>query len=463
MAEKKASTMVEDARSRGDTEQKTATSISDKAQKEAKSVQLKESDKPNRHRAHGSGLSGEAAYVEGADNNPSSYIKPISTKKNDGRFNNKLTTFNQELLDDAQQAINRLSINSGIRQKSANVLPSFTSDLNGDDVATYQQPSLRSGNLQYHKIGAIAVNLSGLGESPIFETLKQKFNVKIKNRNTYFTFILEKNSGRIQKNIYLDNINDPTQQKIIEHFILANYSNFEAIPNELHLENDKIKSSHNNKDRILAEYVEHKWQMLTDSKVMSVDELHKVASVKGKIQGESYKSIITTLSEYHEKESNTNCLPIEKLRVLAQLRNQIDGYLLGHPDSERNDGLKQLQTQVNTRYKHASALIQDSHTINADSSFSRLYDSLSNANLKRSKHIYIDINGHFVTEGKNNLQGKNRLTSGKEVIERVKNAVEKEYGAPIANKVFSQFANNEFAENGEGIDVSGLKKNSQSY
>lgn len=458
MAEKKASTMVEDARSRGDTEQKTATSISDKAQKEAKSVQLKESDKPNRHRAHGSGLSGEAAYVEGADDNPSSYIKPISTKKNDGRFNNKLTTFNQELLDDAQQAINRLSINAGIRQKSANVLPSFTSDLNGDDVATYQQPSLRSGNLQYHKIGAIAVNLSGLGESPIFETLKQKFNVKIKNRNTYFTFILEKNSGRIQKNIYLDNINDPTQQKIIEHFILANYSNFEAMPNELHLENDKIKSSHNNKDRILAEYVEHKWQMLTDSKVMSVDELHKVASVKGKIQGESYKSIITTLSEYHEKESNTNCLPIEKLRVLAQLRNQIDGYLLGHPDSERNDGLKQLQTQVNTRYKHASALIQDSHTINADSSFSRLYDSLSNANLKRSKHIYIDINGHFVTEGKNNLQGKNRLTSGKEVIERVKNAVEKEYGAPIANKVFSQFANNEFAENGEGIDVSGLKK-----
>lgn len=161
--------MVEDARSRGDTEQKTATSISDKAQKEAKSVQLKESDKPNRHRAHGSGLSGEAAYVEGADDNPSSYIKPISTKKNDGRFNNKLTTFNQELLDDAQQAINRLSINAGIRQKSANVLPSFTSDLNGDDVATYQQPSLRSGNLQYHKIGAIAVNLSGLGESPILK------------------------------------------------------------------------------------------------------------------------------------------------------------------------------------------------------------------------------------------------------------------------------------------------------
>nr|MBO8919390.1 hypothetical protein [Proteus mirabilis] len=102
------------------------------------------------------------------------------------------------------------------------------------------------------------------------------------------------------------------------------------------------------------------------------------------------------------------------------MRNQIDSYLLGHPDSERNDGLKQLQTQVNTRYKHASALIQDSHTINADSSFSRLYDSLSNANLKRSKHIYIDINGHFVTEGKKQSARENRLTSGKEVIERVK-------------------------------------------
>lgn len=457
-AEKKASTVVEDASSRGDTEKKTATSISDKAQKEAKSVQLNENDKPNRHGAHGSGLSGEAAYVEGADNNPSSYIKPISTKKNDGRFNDKLAEINQELLDDAQQAINRLSINAGIRQKSVNVLPSSTSNLNGYDVAIYQQPSLRSGNLQYHKIGAIAVNLSGLGESPIFETLKKKFNIEINNKNNYFSFVLKKNKISIQKNIYLDNINDPIQQKIIEHFILANYSNFEAIPNELHLENDEIKSSHNNKDRILAQYVGHKWQMLTDSRVMSVDELHKIASVKGKIQGESYKSIITTLSEYHEKESNTNCLPIEKLQVLAQLRNQIDGYLLKHPDSERNDGLKQLQTQVNTRYKHASALIQDSHTINADSSFSRLYDPLSNANLKRSKHIYIDINGHFVTKGKNNLQGQNKLISGKEAIERVKNAVEKEYGAPIANKVFSQFSNNQFAENGDGIDVSGLKK-----
>ncbi len=50
MAEKKASTMVEDARSRGDTEQKTATSISDKAQKKLNLFNWKESDKPNRHR-----------------------------------------------------------------------------------------------------------------------------------------------------------------------------------------------------------------------------------------------------------------------------------------------------------------------------------------------------------------------------------------------------------------------------
>lgn len=458
IAEKKASTMVEEARLRGDTEKKTATNISDKAQKEAKSVQLKESDKPNRHGAHGSGLSGEAAYVEGADNNPSSYIKPISTKKNDDRFNDKLTEINQELLNDAQQAINRLSINAGIRQKSANALPSSTSNLNGHDVASYQQPSLRSGNLQYHKIGAIAVNLSGLAERPIFETLKQKFNINIDNHDKHFTFILTKNRMRIQKNIYLDNINDPTKQKIIEHFILANYSSFEAIPNELHLENDEIKSSHNNKDRILAEYVGHKWHMLTDSIIMSVDELHKVASVKGKIQGESYKAIVTTLNDYHKKESNPNDLPIEKLQMLDQLRNQIDGYLLGHPDSERNDGLKQLQTQVNTRYKHAAALIQDSHTINADSSFSHLYDLLLNANLKRSKYIYIDINGHFVTKGKDNLQGQDRLISGKKAIDRVKDAVEKEYGALIANKVFSQFTNDELAENGGGIDVSGVKK-----
>ena len=459
IAEKKASTMVEEARLRGDTEKKTATNISDKAQKEAKSVQLKESDKPNRHGAHGSGLSGEAAYVEGADNTPSSYIKPISTKKNDDRFNDKLTEINQELLDDAQQAINRLSINAGIRQKSANALPSSISNLNGHGVArSYQQPSLRSDNLQYHKIGAIAVNLSGLAERPIFETLKQKFNINIDNHDKHFTFILTKNGMRIQKNIYLDNINDPTKQKIIEHFILANYSSFEAIPNELHLENDEIKSSHNNKDRILAEYVSHKWQMLTDSIVMSVDELHRVASVKGKIQGESYKALVTTLNDYHKKESNPNDLPIEKLQMLDQLRNQIDGYLLGHPDSERNDGLKQLQTQVNTRYKHAAALILDSHTINADNSFSHLYDRLLNANLKTNKHIYLDENGNFVTKGKNNLQNQDKLISGKNAIASIKRLVEKEYGSEITNQVFNQFTENEFARNGHGIDLSGLKK-----
>lgn len=457
IATDKAFTAYRNAELRGHAEAEIANNKANKAQSDAKSIQQKNEDKPNRHGASGSGLSEKEAYVEDADE-IHSHIDNTSINQGDGRFSDKLTEDELSLLNDAQQAVNRLSINAGIRQKSVPPLSSFTSSLNEHRVDIYQQPSLRSGDLQYHKIGAIAVNLSGLGERPIFETIKQKFNIEIKNKNNSITFIFKKHSGSIQKYIYLDNINDPTQQKIMEHFILVNYSNFEAMPNELHLENDKIKSSNKNKDRILAEYVGNKWQMLTDSTVMSVDELQKVASVKGKIQGESYKAIITALTEYHKKESSANHSPIERLQVLVQLRTQIEGYLLGHPDSERNAGLKQLQVQVDIRYKHASALIQDSQRIHTDSLFSRLYDQISNANLKRSKHIYVNADGNFVTKGKDNLQGQDTLTSGKKSIELVKATVEKEYGTTVANNVFNQFAANELAENGHGIDVTGLKK-----
>nr|MBO8919395.1 hypothetical protein [Proteus mirabilis] len=36
--------------------------------------------------------------------------------------------------------------------------------------------------------------------------------------------------------------------------------------------------------------------------------------------------------------------------------------------------------------------------------------------------------------------------------------VKKEYGSEITNQVFNQFTENEFAQNGHGIDLSGLKK-----
>lgn len=456
-AEKKALTAVTEAELRGNAETESANNKAFQAQKEAKSVKQEEGDKPNRRGSSGSGLSGKGVNVEGAGE-VLSHIDNTPITQGDGRFSKGLTDDELELLDDAQQAVNRLSINAGIRQKSGNTLPSPTPNYNGQDLAINQVPSLNSGNLQRHEIGAIAVNLAGLGEKPSFDAIQTKFNIEIHKRNKRFVLVLKKYSKKIKKNIYLDDINDPTQQKIIEHFILANYAKFELMPDELHLTNDTIKSSHNKKDRILAEYVGNKWQMLSDSLVMSVDELRKVAGVKGKIQGESYESVIKALTEYHKKESSANYSPIERLQALVQLRTQIAGYQLGHPNSERNDGLKQLQVQVDTRYKHASALIQDSHYIHADSSFSRLYDQLSNANLKRSKHIYVDANGNFVTKGKDNLQGQDTLISGKNAIGLVKSTVEKEYGADVANRVFSQFADNELAENGRGIDVTGLKK-----
>lgn len=120
--------------------------------------------------------------------------------------------------------------------------------------------------------------------------------------------------------------------------------------------------------------------------------------------------------------------------------------------------MQQLRDQVDIRYKHASILLSNSQQVDSNNTFSHLYELFSNANLKINKHIYLDENGNFVTKGKNNLQNQDKLISGKNAITSIKRLVEKEYGSEITNQVFNQFTENEFARNGHGIDLSGLKK-----
>ncbi|MBF4237123.1 hypothetical protein, partial [Vibrio anguillarum] len=83
---------------------------------------------------------------------------------------------------------------------------------------------------------------------------------------------------------------------------------------------------------------------------------------------------------------------------------------------------------------------------------------LDNANLKESKHLYLDGNGDFVTKGKGNLANIDQLGGSDAVLEKVKAAVSHEYGQAVADTIFAGLSANDLAKDGKGIDIAGLNK-----
>ncbi|MBF4274392.1 MARTX multifunctional-autoprocessing repeats-in-toxin holotoxin RtxA, partial [Vibrio anguillarum] len=80
------------------------------------------------------------------------------------------------------------------------------------------------------------------------------------------------------------------------------------------------------------------------------------------------------------------------------------------------------------------------------------------ANLKESKHLYLDGNGDFVTKGKGNLANIDQLGGSDAVLEKVKAAVSHEYGQVVADTIFAGLSANDLAKDGKGIDIAGLNK-----
>ncbi|OEC32420.1 MARTX multifunctional-autoprocessing repeats-in-toxin holotoxin RtxA [Vibrio cholerae] len=260
------------------------------------------------------------------------------------------------------------------------------------------------------------------------------------------------------KTIILEDPEDAAQHKAIERFILANFDNFEQMPDELFLVDNKVISHHEGRTHVLAQKVDGAWQYNATVELMSVTELLDAANVTGKIRGESYQQVIDALTDYHASITEHADYESESVEKLLNLRKKIEGYVLGHPDSGRVEAMNSLLNQVNTRLGEVSLLSVAEQTIQAQDSFSRLYDQLEAANLKESKHLYLDQNGDFVTKGKGNLANIDLLGSREAVLEKVKLTVSNEYGQTVADTIFAGLSAKDLAKDGKGIDIAGLNK-----
>ncbi|EKF9993571.1 MARTX multifunctional-autoprocessing repeats-in-toxin holotoxin RtxA [Vibrio cholerae] len=260
------------------------------------------------------------------------------------------------------------------------------------------------------------------------------------------------------KTIILEDPEDAAQHKAIERFILANFDNFEQMPDELFLVDNKVISHHEGRTHVLAQKVDGAWQYNATVELMSVTELLDAANVTGKIRGESYQQVIDALTDYHASITEHADYEPESVEKLLNLRKKIEGYVLGHPDSGRVEAMNSLLNQVNTRLDEVSLLSVAEQTIQAQDSFSRLYDQLEAANLKESKHLYLDQNGDFVTKSKGNLANIDLLGSREAVLEKVKLTVSNEYGQTVADTIFAGLSAKDLAKDGKGIDIAGLNK-----
>ncbi|EJL6305599.1 MARTX multifunctional-autoprocessing repeats-in-toxin holotoxin RtxA [Vibrio cholerae] len=334
-----------------------------------------------------------------------------------------------------------------------------------DALSAAQQAELLAINPKGYKADSLVeldVKLSAidsmLRDALPFYSLRTERNLLVQEGDEGFKVRAWPGSDGKSKTIVLDNPEDATQQKTIERFILANFQNFEQMPDELFLVDNKVISHDKGITHILAQKVDGAWLYNAKVDLMSVTELLDAANVTGKIRGESYQQVIDALSEYHSSVTELSDYEQESIEKLLSLRKKIEGYVLGHPDSGRIAAMNSLLNQVNTRLEEVSILAVSEPNIKAQDSFSRLYDQLETANLKGTKHLYLDKNGEFVTKGKGHLANIDLLGSREAVLEKVKLIVSNEYGQTVADTIFAGLSAKDLAKDGKGIDIAGLKK-----
>ncbi len=334
-----------------------------------------------------------------------------------------------------------------------------------DALSAAQQAELLAINPKGYKADSLVeldVKLSAidsmLRDALPFYSLRTERNLLVQEGDEGFKVRAWPGSDGKSKTIVLDNPEDATQQKTIERFILANFQNFEQMPDELFLVDNKVISHDKGITHVLAQKVDGAWLYNAKVDLMSVTELLDAANVTGKIRGESYQQVIDALSEYHSSVTEFSDYEQESIEKLLSLRKKIEGYVLGHPDSGRIAAMNSLLNQVNTRLEEVSVLAVSEPNIKAQDSFSRLYDQLETANLKGTKHLYLDQNGEFVTKGKGHLANIDLLGSREAVLEKVKLTVSNEYGQTVADTIFAGLSAKDLAKDGKGIDIAGLKK-----
>ncbi|NDK97239.1 MARTX multifunctional-autoprocessing repeats-in-toxin holotoxin RtxA, partial [Photorhabdus laumondii subsp. laumondii] len=418
-AKDNANIAYQNAENRGQRDIAAAENKAAQTQADAKGAKLS-NDKPVRSGASGSGLSGEKAYESTGAGETGSHIDPESMPEAGNRYYQGLTEEELRALASAKQAVSRLQINAGIRAKNTGVsLIPRSVETQSDSI---MGSPLHETRELIRKVPIISgVNLEELGESE-----KKELNV----------VVLEK---IVDVDQWFDNGNDNTR-----------------LPDELYFIEDRIVFNHQRNTKILTENVDSAWKPLP--KLMSVSEFQEAASVVGKIRGDNYKKVIDALESYHNIQQGRKDYILNVVRKLSDLRQQVEGYLLGHPDSGRVPAMRALLSQIDTCFNESMVFAGSTVKIPGQGDFSRLYDQLGSANLKDSKHLYIDENGDFVTRGKENIHINQKAESADKAVEQVKAAVIQEYGQDISDAVFSNLKASDLSNDGKGIDVSGLRK-----
>ncbi|GFK33390.1 Multifunctional-autoprocessing repeats-in-toxin [Vibrio cholerae] len=199
--------------------------------------------------------------------------------------------------------------------------------------------------------------------------------------------------------------------------------------------------SQTNADGRFSEGLTEQEQEALEGATNAVNRLQINAGIRAKNSG----STITTM--FTEANTDSIVVPTTKPQDVVRKEIRISGVNLEGLGEASHDSAVSL---VAARAEKVANQAQDS--------FSRLYDQLEAANLKESKHLYLDQNGDFVTKGKGNLANIDLLGSREAVLEKVKLTVSNEYGQTVADTIFAGLSAKDLAKDGKGIDIAGLNK-----
>ncbi|MBN8111899.1 MARTX multifunctional-autoprocessing repeats-in-toxin holotoxin RtxA [Vibrio vulnificus] len=206
-AESDAHSAANDAQSRGDRDAMNAENKANQAQNDAKGTKQNEGDRPDREGVAGSGLSGNAHSVEGAGET-GSHVNADSPTNADGRFSEGLSEQEQEALEGATNAVNRLQINAGIRGKnSGSTITSMFTETNSRSIVV---PTTASQDVVRKEIRISGVNLEGLSGGqgnqttgphssksvPGFQSHFASTSIGIENELSGLVVVLPKNSAQ---------------------------------------------------------------------------------------------------------------------------------------------------------------------------------------------------------------------------------------------------------------------------
>ncbi|RZQ13212.1 MARTX multifunctional-autoprocessing repeats-in-toxin holotoxin RtxA [Vibrio vulnificus] len=206
-AESDAHSAANDAQSRGDRDAMNAENKANQAQNDAKGTKQNEGDRPDREGVAGSGLSGNAHSVEGAGET-GSHVNTDGPTNADGRFSEGLSEQEQEALEGATNAVNRLQINAGIRGKnSGSTITSMFTETNSDSIVV---PTTASQDVVRKEIRISGVNLEGLSGGqgnqttgphssksvPGFQSHFASTSIGIENELSGLVVVLPKNSAQ---------------------------------------------------------------------------------------------------------------------------------------------------------------------------------------------------------------------------------------------------------------------------